>query len=76
MIYINTTLNKIQIMNNITDNLNVKLIDIVSQLSSKEQKKVLDFAISLHYKEKIKEWDNISDEEAASLKAEFALRRY
>ncbi|RUT09704.1 hypothetical protein DSM106972_001990 [Dulcicalothrix desertica PCC 7102] len=59
-------------MNKITDNLNVQLIDIISQLSSKEQKKVLDFAISLHYKEKIKEWDNISDEEAASLKAEFA----
>lgn len=63
-------------MNKITDNLNIQLIDIISQLSSKEQKKVLDFALSLHSKEKIKEWDNISDEEAAFLKAEFALIRY
>lgn len=37
-------------MNKITENLNVQLLDIISQLSSKEQKKVLDFAISLHYK--------------------------
>jgi hypothetical protein len=59
-------------MSNITNNINVQLIEILSQLSHTEQKKVLDFAISLRYQKKFKEWDSISDEEAASLKAEFA----
>ena len=58
-------------MNKTTDSLNIQLIEVLSQLSSNEQQKVLTFAISLHNRQKIKEWDNISDEEAASLKAEF-----
>jgi|GEM_PF-3642243 len=49
----------------------MELIEVISQLSSNEQKKVLNFAISLHNKQKIKEWDNISDEEAAYLKEAF-----
>ncbi|MBW4669519.1 MAG: DUF2281 domain-containing protein [Cyanomargarita calcarea GSE-NOS-MK-12-04C] len=58
-------------MNKITDSLNIQLIEIISQLPSNEQKQVLNFAISLHNQQKIKEWNNISDEEAASLKVEF-----
>jgi hypothetical protein len=58
-------------MNKIIDSLNIQLIEIISQLPSNQQKQVLNFAISLHNQAKIKEWDNISDEEAASLKAEF-----
>lgn len=57
-------------MNKTTDSLNIQLIEVLSQLSSNEQK-VLNFPISLHNQQKMKEWDNISDEEAASLKAEF-----
>jgi hypothetical protein len=58
-------------MNKITDSLNIELIKIISQLPRNEQKQVLNFAISLHNQQKLKEWDKISDEETASLKAEF-----
>lgn len=49
-----------------------ELLEILSQLPLSSQEQVLEFALSLHKKQRFKQWDAISDEEAAALKAEFA----
>lgn len=54
-----------------TSNINVQLLEIVSLLPSSEQKKVLNFAVYLHKKQKFQQWDSISKEEAAKLKSEY-----
>ena len=55
----------------IPDIVQSQLLKIVSQLSLSEQDKVLKFALSLHKKQRFQDWDTISDEEAAAMKAEF-----
>lgn len=49
-----------------------ELLEILSQLPLSSQERVLKFALSLHKKQRFQDWDAISDEEAAALKAEFA----
>lgn len=53
-----------------TDNIQTQLFQIMLQLPLDEQKRVLDFAVSLQ-QTSTQQWDLISDEEAAALKAEF-----
>jgi hypothetical protein len=55
-----------------TENIHSQLLEILSQLPLSLQEQVLDFAISLHKKKLTQQWNAISDEEAAALKAEFA----
>lgn len=55
-----------------TDIIQSQLLQILSQLPVSGQEKVLEFAISLHHKKLTQQWNTISDEEAAALKAEFA----
>jgi hypothetical protein len=55
-----------------TDIIHSELFEILSQLPVSGQEKVLEFAISLHHKKLTQQWNAISDEEAAALKAEFA----
>ena len=49
-----------------------ELLEILSQLPLSSQERVLEFALSLHKKQLFKQWDAISNEEAAALKSEFA----
>ena len=48
-----------------------QLLQILVQLPQEQQKQVLDLAVSLHKQTLTQQWDTISDEEAAALKAEF-----
>ncbi|NWF59014.1 MAG: hypothetical protein HXY43_06830 [Fischerella sp.] len=58
--------------NRITENIQTQLIQVLTQLPLSSQEEVLNFAISLHKKQKFQQWDAASDEEAAALKSEFA----
>ncbi|GET40630.1 hypothetical protein [Microseira wollei] len=49
-----------------------ELLEILSQLPLSSQEQVLEFALSLHKKQLFKQWDAISEKEAAAIKAEFA----
>ncbi|NES85620.1 MAG: hypothetical protein F6K10_31790 [Moorea sp. SIO2B7] len=53
------------------EKIQTQLFQILVQLSQEQQKQVLDFAVSLRQQTLTQQWDNISDEEAAELKAEF-----
>jgi len=55
-----------------TDTIHSELFEILSKLPLSWQEKVLEFAISLHQKKLTQQWNAISDEEAAALKAEFS----
>jgi hypothetical protein len=55
-----------------TDIIHSELFEILSQLPLSWQEKVIQFAIYLHQKKLTQQWDAISDEEAAALKAEFS----
>lgn len=55
-----------------TQSIQNQLIEILSQLPLANQEQLLEFAIELHKKQLVKDWDAIPDEEAARLKAEFA----
>ncbi len=55
----------------LTEKIQTQLFHILVQLPQEQQKQVLDFAVSLRQQTLIQQWDNISDEEAAALKAEF-----
>jgi hypothetical protein len=55
----------------LTEKIQTQLLQILIQLSQEQQKQVLDFAVSLCQPTITHQWDNISDEEAAELKAEF-----
>ncbi|MGF1478454.1 MAG: hypothetical protein ACFB4I_03050 [Cyanophyceae cyanobacterium] len=48
-----------------------QLLQLLEQLPPLQHQKVLDFALQLQKKDPIQQWDEISDEEAAALKAEF-----
>lgn len=48
-----------------------QLLQVLAQLSLDQQQQVLDFALSLCQREPAQQWDDISNEEAATLKAEF-----
>lgn len=49
-----------------------QLLKVLSQLSLPQQEEVLKYALLLHKKQKFQDWDSISDQEAADIKAEFA----
>jgi hypothetical protein len=53
------------------DSLQDQLLQVLAQLSLDQQQQVLDFVLSLCPKEPTQQWDDISNEEAATLKAEF-----
>ncbi len=55
----------------LTDKIQTQLFQILVQLPQEQQKQVLDFAVSLRQQTLTQQWDDISDEEAAALKAEF-----
>lgn len=55
-----------------SDFLQSQLFKVLSQLSLSEQEQVLKFATSLQKKKRFQDWDTISDQEAAIIKAEFA----
>ncbi|KYC34979.1 hypothetical protein WA1_09525 [Scytonema hofmannii PCC 7110] len=55
-----------------TEIIQSQLLEVLSQLPVSWQEQVLDFTISLHQKKLTQQWNAISDEEAAMLKAEFA----
>jgi hypothetical protein len=54
------------------DDVQVQLLKIVEELQPVHQAEVLDFALFLRERQLAREWDVISDEQAAALKAEFA----
>lgn len=54
------------------DSVQSKVLMVLSQLPLSEQEKALEFVLSLHRKQKFQDWDQVSEEEAAALKAEFA----
>jgi hypothetical protein len=49
-----------------------ELLEILSQLPLSSQERVLEFALSLQKKQQFQNWDAISAQEAAAIKAEFA----
>ncbi|WRH65982.1 MAG: hypothetical protein RSE13_20105 [Planktothrix sp. GU0601_MAG3] len=48
-----------------------QLLKVLSQLSLPKQEEVLKYALLLHKKQQFQDWDSISDQEAADIKAEF-----
>ncbi len=57
----------------LTKIIQTQLVQILAQLPQEQQKKVLNFAVSLHQQNLSQQWDTISDGEAAALKTEFAM---
>lgn len=53
------------------DPIQQRLLQVVAELSVLQQQEVLNFALLLRQKELAEQWDAISDQEAAVLKAEF-----
>ena len=62
---------RIAMTTKLTEKIQTQLFQILVQLPQEQQKQVLDFAVSLRQQTLTEQWDNISGEEAAALKAEF-----
>ena len=56
----------------VTNNVQKQLLMALADLSPNRQKLVLNYALALRQQELTQQWESISDEEAAALKAEFA----
>lgn len=54
-----------------TQTIQSQLWQVIEQLNLEQQQEVLNFARSLSQDSLFQKWDNISDEEAEALKAEF-----
>jgi len=54
------------------DGIQSQMLTLLSKLPLSEQEKALEFVLSLHKKQQFQDWDRVSEEEAAALKAEFA----
>ncbi len=58
--------------NSTTDLIQGRLLQVLAELPPPRQEEVLRFALSLRQQQLTQKWDAISDEEASTLKAEFA----
>ena len=56
----------------VTNNVQKQVLITLAELSPSRQQLVLNYALTLQKQELTQQWESISDEEAAALKAEFA----
>ena len=56
----------------VTNNVQKQVLITLAELSPSRQELVLNYALTLQKQELTQQWESISDEEAAALKAEFA----